>query len=394
MGKQMGNRKKQIKRKWDKKSDKKPPGKNGEAWRVPQEKDSTPWWEHHSHKNSIASGFKAKRQELESQLKSLMSDCKADATKSDECRFINKTLNGEKLKKFWESNPHANMLRWEHKTEEFIKKVEGMSKNLAASDKRLEFLRTKLAPLLTQANPDTSTLRQVKNLRRAVSMMEARQRLVDQYKTWQSQKSSWDASPIAKCFESRKAKFADSLMPGLLLGDLEQKAQHDFDMQGVWDECEKIGNKSLPFAKGGCFDKLADNYNFLTRSFDKLSNPNGTATENIIFFIAFEASILIIENECFNTQENNQTCHEYFKEALRHLVIEDMKNQIGIPSMSVELKWWEFQDTFKVLMDKEFWLNAPEDCWITSEHQAVGLADGMEKQYENVQNTGWPPGGL
>jgi hypothetical protein len=108
MGKQMGSWKEQIKRKWDKKSDNKPPGKNGEAWRVPQEKDSTPWWKHHSHKNSIASGFKAKRQELESQLKALMSDCKADATKSDECHSTNKTLKGEKLKKFWESNPKAN----------------------------------------------------------------------------------------------------------------------------------------------------------------------------------------------------------------------------------------------------------------------------------------------
>jgi hypothetical protein len=173
-GKQMGNWKKQIKRKWDKKSDHKPPGKNSQAWRVPQEKDSTPWWEHHPYKNSIASGFKAKSQELETQLKALMSDCKADATKSDECRSTNNTLKGEKLKKFWESNPQANILRWDHKTEEFIKKVERMSKTLAASTKRLEFLRTKLAPLLTQVNPDSSTLHQVKNLRRAVSMMEAR----------------------------------------------------------------------------------------------------------------------------------------------------------------------------------------------------------------------------
>jgi hypothetical protein len=108
MGKQMGAWKEQIKRKWGKKSDNKPPGKNGKAWRVAQEKDSTPWWKHHSHKNSIASGFKAKRQELESQIKALMSDCKADATKSDECHSINKTLKGEKLKKFWESNPKAN----------------------------------------------------------------------------------------------------------------------------------------------------------------------------------------------------------------------------------------------------------------------------------------------
>jgi hypothetical protein len=30
-------------------------------------------------------------------------------------------------------------------------------------------------------------------------------------------------------------------MPGLLVDDLEQKAQHDSDMQGVWDECEEIG---------------------------------------------------------------------------------------------------------------------------------------------------------
>jgi hypothetical protein len=268
-----------------------------------------------------------------------------------------------------------------------------MSKTLAASDKRLEFLRTKLDPLLTQANPDTSTLRQVKNLRRAVSMMEARQRLVDQYKTWQSQKSSWDESPIAKCLESRKAKFADSLMPGLLVGEVEQKAQHDTDMQGVWDECEKIGNKSLPFAKGGCFDKLAENFNGLSISFAKLWNPSKIGTKWDSFLDTLHKSFGTIENECVNAPVKNQTCQEYFKEELKDSKIEEMKNNEGVTSMAVAFKWNGFKDTMKKLMDKDFWLNAPEDCGITSEQQAAGLAEDMENEYENVKNNGGPPSG-
>jgi hypothetical protein len=393
MGKQMGEWKDQIKRKWDKKGGNKPPGKNSEAWRVPQEKDNTPWWEHHSHNHSIASGFKAKRQELESQLKSLMSDCTADKSKSDECHSNNKTLKGESLKKFWESNPKANMLRWEHKTEEFINTVEGMSKKLAKSDARLSYLRDKLAPLITQASPNTSTARKIQTLRRAVSMMEARQRLIDQYNTFKSQKSAWDTSPIAKCLESRKAKFADSLMPGLLQTEPESIARHNTDMESVWDECEKIANKSLPFAKGGCFDKLAENFNGLSAKFGKLWNPAKEGTKWDSFLNTLESSIGTIENECVNGREKNQTCQEYFKEELKDSKIEEMKSNDGHTSMAVAFKWNGFKDVMKKLMDKEFWLNAPEDCGVVSEVQAEGLAENMERKYQDVKNNGGIPSG-
>jgi hypothetical protein len=143
-----------------------------------------------------------------------------------------------------------------------------------------------------------------------------------------------------------------------------------------------------------CFDKLADKFNSLSASFAKLWNPSKTGTKWDSFMDTLQSSIVIIENDCVKMGGTNKTCQEYMDEALKNSKIEEIKNKEGVTSMQVASEWNEFQDALKILMDKEFWLNQPEACWKTREQQAVGLADGMEKQYENVQNSGGPPGGL
>jgi hypothetical protein len=183
-------------------------------------------------------------------------------------------------------------------------------------------------------------------------------------------------------------------VPGLLVGELQQKAQNEFDMHRVSEECEKIGNKSFPFARGGFFDKLADTYKSIHATNENVINRKRTQREADFVYDTLGRSLMIIERECFNAPEKNQTCREYFLHALKELVLERMKNIEGGITIYYVFMFQEFYNTFRILLDKEFWLNAPEACWMTSEQQAVGLADGMEKHYENVQNSGGPPRGL
>jgi hypothetical protein len=143
-----------------------------------------------------------------------------------------------------------------------------------------------------------------------------------------------------------------------------------------------------------CFDKIADSFNSLSASFAKLWNPSPTPTQWDIFMDTLQSSIGTIKNGCLNTAGTNQTCQEYIDEALNKSKIEEIKNKEEVTSMQVAFEWNKLQDDLMYLLDKEFWLNVPEACYMTSEQQAVGLAGGMEKQYENVQNSRGPPGGL
>jgi len=356
-----------------------------------QWKKDLPWEEHHSSKNSVSSVFKAKRKELETELMSLIRDCKTEgatknSTEMDECNYSNHTLKGERLNRFWEANPKANMLRWEHKTEEFISKVQGFTENIDASNKRLSFLREKLGPMMTNSHPSMKDQHMMKNLRRGIAMMEARQRLVDQYKTWQTQKSKWDNSDIAKCLESRKRKFTDSLLPGVFGSDAEQATAHTQGMSEVWKECEKITNKNLPFANGGCFDKLAESISELSLGFGKLFTSNEGTLGLPSWLEKLQGAIGIVQNQCISPTDKNQTCQEYFKSELEDSDIEEMKNSDGQTSMSVAFKFNGFKDVMKKLMDKEFWLNAPEDCGVQGDEQVNGLVNGMQNEYKNMKN--------
>jgi hypothetical protein len=126
-----------------------------------------------------------------------------------------------------------------------------------------------------------------------------------------------------------------------------------------------------------CFDKIADDFNSLSASFAKLWNPSSTPAQWDIFMDTLQSSIRNIKNGCLNTSRTNQTCQEYIDEALNRSKIEEMKNEEEVTSMQVALIWNKFQDNMMYILDKEYWLNAPEACFLTSEQQAVRLGAGM-----------------
>jgi hypothetical protein len=155
------------------------------------------------------------------------------------------------------------------------------------------------------------------------------------------------------------------------------------------EACRDV-DSTMPFANGGCIEKLADNYSTLMSNFKDFLHERSDA--NVSKMADGLTNGYIIMQKCLTAdfEKKAPTCKEYVKQELQ---LDDLQvgNVIGegeglAKAVKIGVEWNKLGKGIGKIMDEDFWLNAPEDCGVASNLEKVDTLQAWKGDFDQELN--------
>jgi hypothetical protein len=354
------------------------------------------WWKKTHNKDSMGGQLRGKMGPMFSKFKSFSKKCmqsySADS-KSDIKSCLHKLAMMKKKLwyKFHAANPIENMMRWHKRasnTPEKMKWAKAKSTKDYAPYKayKAEYLKFKSMDSKLMDGATKAAMKKVKYL---FKKSLQKKHLLTGYKLYQQQEKLWGDDKVGKCIRLRNQDFMKNLKPVWGISEEDRKAQRLELKAKLMEACRDV-DSTMPFANGGCIEKLADNYSTLMSNFKDFLHERSDA--NVSKMADGLTNGYFIMQKCLTAdfEKKAPTCKDYVKQELQ---LDDLQveNVIGegeglAKAVKIGVEWNKLGKGIGKIMDEDFWLNAPEDCGVASNLEKVDTLQAWKGDFDHELN--------
>jgi hypothetical protein len=293
--------------------------------------------------------------------------------------------------KFHAANPIENMMRWHKRASnapEKMKWAKAKSTKDYAPYKayKAEYLKFKSMDSKLMDGATKAAMKKVKSL---FKKSLHKKHLLTGYKLYQQQEKFWGDDKVGKCIRLRKQDFMKNLKPVWGISEEDRKAQRYELKAKLMEACRDV-DSTMPFANGGCIEKLADNYSTLMSNFKDFLHERSDA--NVSKMADGLTNGYIIMQKCLTAdfEKKAPTCKDYVKQELQ---LDDLQvgNVIGegeglAKAVKIGVEWNRLGKGIGKIMDEDFWLNAPEDCGVAGNLEKVDTLQAWKGDFDQELN--------
>ena len=361
--------------------------------RAPPRGGNNPWWKKTHNKESMGGKLRGKMGPMVSKFKAFFKKCMQSSSKSqmESCKHKLAMLKKKLWYKFHAANPKENMMRWHKKaidTPEKMKWARAKSTKDYAPYKayKAEYLKFKS---MDSKLMDGQTIAAMKKVKSLFKKSLHKKHLLTGYKLFQQQEKIWGDDKVGKCIRLRKQDFMKNLKPVWGKSEEDRKAQREQFKAQLLEACKDV-DPTMPFANGGCIEKLADNYSTLMSNFKDFLHDRSDA--NISKMADGLTNGYSIMKQCMTAdfKKKSPTCKDYFKQELQ---LDDfqVENVLGegeglANAVKIGLGWNKLGKGINKIMDEDFWLNAPEDCGVAGNLEKVDTIQAWKAELDQELN--------
>jgi len=289
------------------------------------------------------------------------------------------------------ANPKENIMRWHNRSQSTPKDFKWAQENILKIpelDSEWQKYKTQYTQLqdIPLQSMDSATKAGFKQIKKLFKTSLKKQNLLSGFKLYKQQETLWSDDKNGKCIKLREKDWLENLKSATGLSTEDRKAARQKFKTLVQEACKDV-EYDMPFANGGCMDKLADNYADLMGDFKQfLSNRDDPIVQKMATGIldGYETMTKCLEGEF---EKKAPTCKEYIEKEL-NLKDTDVRKLLDQSdplqkAVKIGVVWNRLGKVMHKVNDQDFWLNAPEDCKVSQGLEKAEVIKQFQDQFQD-----------